>query len=354
MNAITSITLLEPDWLLLALAAALVGVIALVASLRSIALVKRYFDHAPAERWRPVARTTAAVFAAVLLTLCLGLVTLALARPASNPQPRTVQRVGRDVVFAIDVSRSMLAQDIRPSRLDRAKLAVSDVLDSVQGDRVGIVAFAGSSVVKCPLTTDYAFARMALDQLSPDSVTRGGTNIGDALLAADALLFAGEDPKTPSERSRTIFIITDGEDHESQPVKAAESIGTRNVRIITIGLGSDLAGAPVPAAPPTQPGRSSPSASGSLIYRGEPVQSKMDPTVLRQIAEASPGGTFLNVGTGNIELDRVYAKLMRDAQSASIGKTESLSYTHWFQVPLAAALICLALEGLTHVRRVRP
>lgn len=352
MNELSSITFLEPRWFLFAIAGVVLGTFALITAFRSASLVRRYFGGAPAERWQVFSRTWMSVASAVLLAAAFSLVSIALARPAGNPKPQQVQRSGRDVVFAIDVSRSMLAEDLRPSRLERAKLAVGDVLDSLQGDRVGIVAFAGSSVVKCPLTSDYAFARMALDQLSPDSVTRGGTNIGDALSAADALLLAGEDVHAPSPRSRTLFLMTDGEDHESQPVRVAESIAKHNIRIVTIGLGSDLAGAPVPSAQPVIRGRSSP-ASDVLTYHGEPVQSKMDPTALRQIAESSPGGAFLNVGTGNIELDRVYSQLMRDAKAASLGAVESVTYTQWFQLPIAAALLLLAMEGLTHVRRAR-
>lgn len=120
-------------------------------------------------------------FKCLLLTVAAAFIIFALARPAWNLKPEKVKAKGRDVVFLIDVSRSMLATDLVPNRLERSKLAVKDCLENIKGDRVGIVAFAGNSVIKCPLTLDYGFFRMALDDLSPQSVSRGGTMLGDAL-----------------------------------------------------------------------------------------------------------------------------------------------------------------------------
>src|SRR5262245_10354754 len=153
--------------------------------------------------------------AAALLT-SLGATCIALARPGWDPTPQKILRSGRDVAVLLDVSRSMLAEDLKPNRLERAKIAVRDLLDAAQGDRVGIIAFAGSASVRCPLTTDYSFARLALDNLSPETVPLGGTLIGDAIRAALDDLF-----KDGQDRFRDIVLITDGEDHDSFPVQAA-------------------------------------------------------------------------------------------------------------------------------------
>jgi Ca-activated chloride channel family protein len=253
--------------------------------------------------------------------------------------PKPVERSGRDVVFVLDVSRSMLSQDLRPNRLERAKLAVRDVLEVVRGDRTGLVAFAGTAVVKCPLTTDYTFTRMALDELTPDSVSRGGTAIGDGIRAAISLMYP-EQRTTSDGRSRTIFLITDGEDHESDPEAAADMAGKLGVRIVTIGLGSEVVGAPVPAAADER-GRT----PGTLKYSGKVVESRLNASVLKKVAEATPGGLFLNVGTGNVELDRVYAHVMRTQAAAAIGEDQPMVYTELFQWALAAALALLCIEG---------
>lgn len=345
--------LLAPEWL-----AALAAVPVLATLIISSTAVRRAglarFFGPMAERLGLLRRLSIRGWLGPIASLAgLALVVLALARPAYDPRPQKAQKTGRDVVFVIDVSRSMLAQDIRPNRLERAKLAVRDVLDVVEGDRVGIVAFAGNAIVKCPLTTDYAFARMMLDELSPDSVARGGTAIGDALRTTTQLLAGDQaDPAPSTGRFRDIFLFTDGEDHESDPVKAAAAAGEKGIRIVAIGLGSDTVGAPVPAPVAEASGRRAAPPAGFMEYGGERVQSKLNPESLRQIsAAAAPGSHFYNVGTGNIELDRVYKRLMKDAERRNLETTETMRYTEAFQYVLAAALAMLCAEPLLRVIR---
>ncbi|HPO93111.1 MAG TPA: VWA domain-containing protein [Phycisphaerales bacterium] len=311
---------------------------------RSRAGLARFFGGADARSrpWAPHSSRARTLFRSVLVAASVACLGVGLARPAYNPKPQPVQRSGRDVVFLVDVSRSMLATDLRPSRLERAKLAVQDALEAAQGERVGVVAFAGSAVVKCPLTTDFAFARLAIDNLSPESVSRGGTAIGDAIRTAQTLLESDSRDATPGvdlSRYRDIVILTDGEDHETNPLEAAREAAKGNIRIITIGLGSDVAGAPVPA------GRS------VLQYEGQVVKSRMNSDSLRQIAEATPGGRFFNVGTGSIELDSVYRRLMREAEQRSFESAPAMKYTEAFQAPLLAAFAFLVVEPLLSGRR---
>lgn len=351
-------TLLEPGrlaWLVGALGVVLLASLGLIGRTRAL---RRFFDQADAGRFARLARDGSAIARLAATGVAIGLVVVALARPAHDPKPRAVERAGRDVVFAIDVSRSMLAQDLRPNRLERAKLAVGDVLDVLQGDRVGIVAFAGTSVLKSPLTSDYAFARMQLEDLTPDSVSRGGTAIGDAIRGALAILFAdvprGE--KAPA-RSRTIFVLTDGEDTASDPEGAARLAAERGVRVVTVGLGSE-GGALVPAAPPgpatgavAPPPVPDASQPGSFMsFQGEPVRSKLNFAALRTIAEITPGGAAINVGTGNVELDRVYQLLMRSSENATFGTQETKAYTELFQWVLALALAAMGVEVMIHAR----
>lgn len=332
--------------------------------------LRRFYGTSGPRPWSVWPSSARAMARGVVLSLALALAVVALARPVYNPKPKPVQRAGRDVVFLVDVSRSMLAQDLRPSRLEMAKLAVGDAMDVVEGERVGVIAFAGSAVVKSPLTTDLAFARMALDELSPDSVSRGGTAIGDAIRTAVTLLTSGDvggesnSSGSRDARVRDIVLLTDGEDHETDPLGAAREAGELGIRVICVGLGSDLQGAEIPlsATAPTAPGSRQPRSATSapatppsdvLEHDGERVRTKMNPDALRQVAEATPGGQFFNVGTGSIELDTVYRRLMRDAERRLYEATPALTYTEAFQWPLLAALLLVLVEPLvsSHARR---
>lgn len=334
-------TFLHPAILLGLLAVAAVALVGLLSLHRLRRSLHRFFTPDPGAHWLPRPRTPRLFLRLVIFTAALSLIVVALARPAHSPVPKPVQRSGRDVIFVIDVSRSMLAADLKPSRLERAKLAISDALDAAQGERIGLVAFAGSAVVRSPLTTDLAFTRLALDQLSPDSVGRGGTAIAHAIQTAQALLTASDDlaarsPDPTSDRFRDIFLFTDGEDHEGQALDAARLAAQAGIRIIAIGLGSDLAGASVPRE----------SDGAALLHHGQRVQSKMNPDSLAQIAAATPGGRFFNVGTGAIEMDAVYKRLMRDAAKQTFDAAPAMKYSeifHWF---LFAALLLLCIEPL--------
>ncbi|ODS33920.1 MAG: hypothetical protein SCARUB_00893 [Candidatus Scalindua rubra] len=154
--------------------------------------------------------------AAFILTATIFII-LGLTRPAWNPKPETIERRGRDVVFLLDVSKSMLAEDLVPNRLERAKLAIHDCVEQLQGDRVALVAFAGNAAVKCPLTLDYGFFKMMLNDISTESIARGGTMIGDAIRKV-----LNEVLDNQRKEFKDIILITDGEDHDSFPVEAAK------------------------------------------------------------------------------------------------------------------------------------
>lgn len=287
---------------------------------------------ASASRVRPV-------FKSILLLGALGAIALGLARPQWNATPQEVRRLGRDVCFVIDVSRSMLAEDLAPSRLERTKMWVRDALAGVRGDRVAIVAFAGSAVVKCPLTHDYGFARMALENLGPDSVNRGGTLIGDAIRLATREVF-----DTDEASHKDIILITDGEDMDSFPVEAARAAGEAGIRIIAIGIGDENVGTRIPIT--DEYGRPS-----FVTHEGKPVLSRLDAKTLREMALASQGGQYLNVSTGTIELDKVYEQLIRQAQQREMATTETVRYEEKFQIFLGLALSLVFMEGLISGRK---
>ena len=240
-------------------------------------------------------------FRGILLLCALALLVIALAGPAWNPIEEKVDRQGRDVVFVLDVSRSMLAEDLRPSRLERAKADVADCVTALQGDRVALVAFAGNAVVQCPLTHDYGFFRMMLADLTPNSVTRGGTNLGDALRLAQKQVFDDAE-----KEFKDVILITDGEDHDSLPVAAAQELGAAGIRLIAIGIGDDTVGAPIQVTDER-------GYKTTLKYRGETVRSKLDSKTLREMAQATPGGIYIPVGTNAFDLRETYERLVASA-----------------------------------------
>ena len=334
---------LSPQFLHALWLAPVIGVLVLWGLAARRAAVRRFYGPAAGRSWAPLPSRARHILAAALWAGSFAMLAAALARPAHSPVPRQVQQMGRDVVFAVDVSRSMLAEDARPNRLERAKFMVRDVLEACEGDRVGLIAFAGTAVLKCPMTTDYAFASMAVDALGPDSVGRGGTALGEAVRAALALL--GDDT---DRTSADIYLMTDGEDHESMPLEAAVEAARAGVRIVAIGIGSDY-GAPVPADVAAASQRGGPPRF--IEHAGQRVQSRMNSGVLRQMAEATPGGVYIEAGVGHLELDRVYRLLRRDAQKRQIDSAESYRYVEAFQYPLGAATL-LALLALA-AERVR-
>jgi Ca-activated chloride channel family protein len=276
---------------------------------------------------------------AALILAGFGLLVMGLARPAWNLEQSTIMRTGRDVVFVLDVSRSMLAEDLAPNRLERAKLAIADVIDKLQGDRVGLLVFAGTAAVKCPLTLDYGFFRMMLDNVSTESISRGGTMIGDALrVVLDQMLDAQE------KKYKDIVLITDGEDHESFPIEAAKEAAEKGVRLFIIGLGDENEGKRIPVL----------DASGRrtfMKYEGREVWSRLDAETLREMALTTPGSRYLNVATGTIDLGEVYMQLIGSAEKKELEEETIEKYEEKFQVFLGIAFLLLGLENLISERR---
>lgn len=324
----------SPEWLMGLWAVPLLAAAATWAIMRRRALLRRFADEGLLPLVAPSRSTARPALRALLMILGLIGAVLALARPQWGEHEQTLQKQGRDVCFVLDVSRSMLAEDLVPNRLERAKLWISDVLDQAQGDRVAIVAFAGHPLVKCPLTLDYGFAKLALEDTTTESVSRGGTLIGDAIRMALTEVFETEDPSF-----KDLILITDGEDQESFPVDAAKLAGEKGVRIIAIGLGDENEGRPIPITDPRTGERT------FVKYKGERVLSKLDGKTLRDVAAASRDGIYLNVSTGTIELDSVYKKLVRQAEQKEQEQAVRTTYVDRFQFFLGPG-VGLVLAGL--------
>ncbi|MHB8900528.1 MAG: vWA domain-containing protein [Thermoguttaceae bacterium] len=241
----------------------------------------------------------------VLFGLAALSVVVALMRPQWGLVYRETPRVGAQIMVCLDVSRSMLAEDTAPNRLERAKAELADLMTYLQGDQVGLTVFAGRAAVLCPLTPDFGFFRLILDNAGPDSVGRGGTRLEEPIRKAlDGF-------RTESDVSRIIVLITDGEDHDSHPLDAAKAAAERGIKILTIGFG-DEAGSRIQYTDP--------QTGAPVIVRdanGAPVLSRLDGETLRQIA-LQTDGAYIPAGTGALDLKSIYdahiAPLVRGRQ----------------------------------------
>ena len=261
--------------------------------------------------------------------LCTGLI--ALGGPQFGTQYEEVVPRGSDLYVLIDVSRSMLAQDVPPSRLGRAKADVAALVNRLEGERVGLIAFAGQAVVKCPLTVDYDTFRRSLDELDPDSAPRGGTAIGDAIRKALEVFHA------KTERDQAILLITDGDDQQSYPLEAAAIAAERHVTIFTVGLGDATQGARIPQK----------AASKSYVeYQGQQVWSKLDGTLLKDIA-LKTSGVYVPVGTRAYDLGELYATHLHGRRGNDTESRTRIRRSDQFQIFLALSLLALLADLFT-------
>jgi Ca-activated chloride channel family protein len=274
-----------------------------------------------------------------LALAALAFMIVGMAAPRWGSHFEDVQRKGVDIIVALDVSRSMLAEDIAPNRLERAKLAVSDLLDELQGDRIGLVTFAGTPVRKCPLTINYGSFKSALDPVTTESAPRGGSMLGDAVrLARQSFVDKTRDYKA-------IILISDGGDGDeaSYPVEAAaDAYEQQGVRVYCVGIGDADQGARIPVV---DSGKKS-----YLMHDGQEVWTKLTPDVLVKTAGAGHG-KYLPAGTGNFDLGPLYQDIRW-----TLGVTEfetkrietKLAQFQWFA---AAALVLLIIETMMTDRK---
>ncbi len=278
-------------------------------------------------------------FKATLIIMTLAFIIFALTRPSWNPKPEKIERKGRDIVFLLDVSKSMLAEDLVPNRLERAKLAISDCVDQLMGDRVALVAFAGTAAIKCPLTQDYGFFKMMLKSIDTDSIARGGTMMGDAIRLLLDNVFDDQ-----AKEYKDIVLITDGEDHDSFPVEAAKKAGEKGMRLIAIGLGDENEGKRIPVL----------NENGErtfLKYDGKEVWSRLDADTLRKMVNVTPGGKYFNVATGTIDLGIVYRQLIAGADKKELESETIKRYEEKFQIFLSIAFFLICLEFVLSDRK---
>ena len=254
-----------------------------------------------------------------------------LARPQIGAKLKEHETRGAEIMIVLDVSNSMLAEDYSPNRLERAKLAISRLVDKLRDDRIGLIVFAGNSFVQLPITTDYVSAKMFLNSISTESVPVQGTAIGDAINTAVRSFSA------QSEKSRAIIVITDGENHEDDPVAAAKQAGELGIRVFAVGVGSPE-GEVIPM-------------DGDLLRdrEGEIVVTRLDEKVLQEVA-AEGNGVYVRAGNSEFGLNPIIEDIrkMEDEKYSSIVFEE---YDEQFMYFLGIALFFFVIEMLVGDRR---
>jgi Ca-activated chloride channel homolog len=288
-------------------------------------ILKRFAEERTRSEIIPAGLTVRRRWSAVLV-LAAGLLTVvAMAGPQYGFRWQKIERRGVDIIIALDCSRSMLATDIQPNRLDRAKREIFDLLNMLEGDRVGLVAFSGTAFLQCPLTIDYQAFNLFLEVLTPDYLPRGGTDLAAALHTAQTAF----DPH--SEAQKAVILITDGENTgPDDPLQAAQEAQKAGIKLFCIGVGSDD-GVPIPA----EKGGFKKDATGRIVL------SHLDEPLLTRMALATGGGYVRSVA-GDMDLDTIYRDQIRGHMEAT--KVESGRKQVWadrFQWPLALAVLML-------------
>lgn len=319
-------------WLLPGVAALLV-----VAQKRRLAAARRFVEQPMIARLMPELRGSRPWIKGILLLSGVTLLIVAAAQPQYGVYYEKVKpQHGVDCFILFDVSRSMLAEDVAPNRLGRAKSDIRDLLTKLGGDRVGLIVFAGKPVLKVPLTSDAGFFDTVLDEIDTRSAPRGGTLIGDAIRKAlDSLPPRGD-------HDQVLVLLTDGEDQDSYPLEAAKQAAERGVQIFTVGLGDSSEGARIPLR----------NAAGKIDYvkdDGKEHWSKTDQSVLQQIASLT-GGAHVAAGTRTYDLGQIYEDRLAELTRGELQQqVERRRFNDQYQVFLALALVLLAAERLLPV-----
>ena len=274
-------------------------------------------------------------FGLLLLALLAGVIMIA--RPQFGSRLEDVRKQGVEVIIALDVSNSMLSEDIQPDRLTRAKQAISRLVDNLDNDKIGLIVFAGDAYTQIPVTTDYVSAKMFLTTIGPEMVPKQGTAIGAAINLGIRSFSPGEG------KSKAMIIITDGENHEDDPVSAAGEAAKAGIVIHTIGIGS-AEGVPVPV-----------TINGRKEYLkdidGNTVISKLDEEILKKIA-MSTGGSYVRASNTNIGLDKIFGDI-RKMKTQELESTQYTDYNDQFLIFAALALLLLFADFVIMERKNR-
>ena len=290
--------------------------------------LQRYGQLSVINRLLPDKSNSKLILKFVLMMVTWGLLVFVVAGPQTGSKLEKIQRKGIDLIIALDVSNSMLSQDIKPNRLARAKQSISRLIDKLEGDRIGIIVFAGKAYTQLPITTDYAAAKMFVATINPGMIPTQGTAIGDAVdLAINTF---GE-----SKKNKALIIISDGEDHEGNVLEQAELAATKGITIYTIGMGLPEGG-PIPVY------------NGDVLVgfkkdkEGNAIVSKLDETLLQRIATIGKG-MYIRATNSETGLNRIFDDI-NEIQKSEIESKQFADYENQFQYFLAIALILMILD----------
>lgn len=323
----------NPKFLILLLLVPVIPVVYAVMRRLRLLRIRRFGDEQLVKELMPSWSGAKGWVRTVLFSLAFAFFVLGLSRPQIGAKLSQRQTKGSEIMICLDVSNSMLAQDYSPDRLSRAKLAISRLVDKLEGDRIGLIIFAGSSFVQLPVTTDYISAKMFLSSVNTESIPIQGTAIGDAISTAVRGF------SMQSEKSRAIIVITDGENHEDDAVEAAKQAAEMGIKVYTIGVGS-VRGEPIPK-------------DGDLMKdsNGNIVVTRLDENTLEQIAEAG-GGAYIHAGNEEFGLNPIIndLKKMEDEMFNSVVFEE---YDEQFMYFLGIALVLFVIEMLIGDRKFK-
>ena len=266
-----------------------------------------------------------------LYLLAVLLLIIAAARPQFGSKLKEEKRTGREIMLAVDVSNSMLAQDIEPTRLDRTKFAIERLIEQLDEDRIGVIVFAGDAYVQLPITSDYATAASFVRNLSPTMISKQGTAIGAALeMATNSFSSSSKD-------SRVVILISDGENHQDNPLAAAELAAQQGIKVYVIGIGTP---------------EGSPIKIGDDFLKdneGNIVVTKLDEKILEQIA-VTTGGTYIRANNHSIGLQEIINRI-NELEKKELSTMVFEEYNEQYQWFVGAALLLLLLDFLMYDRR---
>ena len=319
----------EPIYFYLLFAIPVIAVLFILVQIWKISVQRKFADQQLLKKLSPNRSFFKSVLKVVVFSLAIACIAIALVNPKVGTKLETVKREGVDVVFALDVSKSMLAEDIAPNRLEKAQQLVTQIINSLAGDRIGIIGYAGSAFPQVPITTDFSSAKLFLSGMNTDMVSSQGTAITEAIQLAKT--FYDDEEQT----NRVLFIISDGEDHEGNVAAIAEEAASEGIRIFTIGVGTDTGG-PIPI-----------KRSGVLQYykrdlNNEQVITRLDENTLRQISD-NANGTYIN-GSNTKQVVEEVTAILNGMDKKLFEAKQFTDFKDQFQWFLAGALFLLIID----------
>ncbi|MGQ9619472.1 MAG: vWA domain-containing protein [Bacteroidales bacterium] len=327
----------NPEYLYLLLAVPALFVLWLINNYRKKKAISRFGESSLVHQLLPEMSKIKPAVKIVLQLFVLIIMALILSRPQFGSKIEEVKRQGVEVIIALDVSNSMLAEDIQPNRLERAKQALSRLVETLDNDKIGLIVFAGDAYIQLPITTDYVSAKMFLSTISPALVPKQGTAIGSAISLGMRSFSPGQD------KSRAMIIITDGENHEDDPVATAKEAAETGIVIHTIGIGSPE-GVPILL-----------NTNGRREYmkdhEGNTVITKLNENILKEIALTS-NGKYVKATPTNLGIEQIFSEI-RKMKKQELEGTMYTEYDDQFQFFTGISLILLLLEFLIMEKKNR-